>query len=147
VTLKLNEIALADVLHGRNWIATKRVETLTAESVETQTLFKLASKFESTSYVLYSGLCVRPSGRATALLLFKQVGSVEYGGIYWQLEDGRWKRVGEEPDPHYEVGTREFIADPSASDPSFDSPDHDYRGSHREGFQANVGRLAGGSRH
>jgi len=144
VPIHLRDITLADVQLGRNWLLSRAVKNWRVTLLEQEAVFLPAEHFVPTDHVLYSGLLARPSGRVTALLMFKEVSLVEYGGVYWEYVAGVWRLVGEEPDPNFETDTREFIANPLSIDPSFEADDHDERKKQREGFRRHAAALAWG---
>lgn len=136
--MHINDIEIEDVRQGKKWRVAPPLEGWTVRSIEQQANLVEADDeglFIASDQVVYSGLMAFPSGRVKAVLLFKKVGDAEYGGVYWHRQGNSWREVGVEPDPGYELGGREFIANPLSVDPSFDAPDHDYRAVHRDGFR------------
>ena len=96
--------------------------------------------FTEDDEILYSGLLAYPSGDVMPLLMLKTVGDASYWGDSCEFVDGRWQQVVLVPDPNAPLG-QEYIANPLASDPSFDSLNHDYRMWHRDGFRKHAHRL------
>lgn len=134
--MRMNDIEISDVRLGKNWRLIAPMKNWSVNSIEVASLAeeKDGTTFRVADQVIYSALIAFPSGRVVPLLLFKRVGDVEYGGVYWEFVDGRWRLVGVEPYPDYEIGGQEFIANPLVNDPSFNASDHDYRAAHRSGF-------------
>jgi hypothetical protein len=139
--MELREITLFDLKAGKNWKVLNQKRPWTVEFMENEAELSEASSFSSEDQVLYSGLVAFPSGRIKPILMLKDVGDAGYGGAYWEYVEGHWREVGLEPDPNYELGGKEFMANPLANDPSFDAPDHDFRAANRDGFVRYVASI------
>jgi hypothetical protein len=139
VRMKIRDITVAKIREGKNWrfVVPESEDWIELPMEEWGPLLE-ASAFHLNDRVVYSGLIAYPSGRVKPIILFKEVGDLDYGGDYCEFVDGRWRQVGLIPNPSAEIG-QEFIANPLAIDKSFSNDE--YREHHRRGFAKYVGKL------
>lgn len=91
-----------------------------------------AVTFSKEDRIVYSGLTAYRSGWVKPIVLWKQVGDMDYGGDYCEFVDGVWRQVGLNPNPNAELGDS-YIANPLSIDDSFS--DDEYREYHRQRFR------------
>ena len=134
--MRIRDIPLAEIRAGRNWRLTSEQEPEWPDQPLEDWQIEPALTLRAEDSVVYSGVYVvdEPSFIVTPIVLVKELKGLDYGGDYCELVHGRWGQIGLVPNPTAPAGT-EYIADPRADDPSFDSPDHDYREWHRSGFR------------
>lgn len=145
--LRLRDLTIGDVCSGQNWKLTVPEEmaeigtTLNMEDVH----LEAADSFTLEDTVAYAAVCAQEDGQIVPLVLVKTVGYLDYGGDWCDYREGRWRQVGLVPNPNAPRG-EEFIANPLAIDPSFETgdPEQDYRAAHRAGFLAWVARMPRG---
>lgn len=141
VTLRIKDIPLSDVKAGKNWrFYPPHDDDWLELPMEDWGPVIEADDFTENDEILYSGLLAYPSGDVIPVLMLKTVGDAGYWGDSCEFVKGRWQQIGLEPNPNAPLG-QEYIANPLASDPSFDAPDHDYRTWHRNGFLEHLHRL------
>ncbi len=137
--MKIKDIKLEDVAAGKNWkvrdgSGTFEVDLSGSARVEfIQLEIEEAEEFTEDDYIVYSGIFLADSGRALPLLLVKRVGDFDYGGDYCEIHEGRWRKLGLEPNPDAEFGF-EFFASPLEEDPSFASDQDELRAENRHQF-------------
>lgn len=137
--MRLADISLDDVRAGTNWRLQNPdvlFEEGRSEDLEVRVLDRDP---DPDDFIVYSGVLVTRGGSVRPMLLVRGLGEGGYGGDYYDYRDGRWARVDIVDDPR-EITAKEFVADPLAADPSFDSDEEDsLRTLYREEFR----RLAG----
>ncbi len=131
--MQIKDLTLHDIRAARNWIVVGDDANGALRDPLEETVLEPCSAFGEDDYVAYPCVYVTPGPKATALVLLKRVGDFDYGGDYCEFVDGSWRQLGLIPNPNAEPGEG-FVASPLENDPSFDSPDHDYRRAHAEGF-------------
>lgn len=121
--MQISEITFEDIKRGKNWrIANPsefndlELEDLTIES---------CNNFSLNDYVVYSSIFVSDEGKVIPTVIIKEVGSPEHGGDMCEMIDGKWQRVGLNPNPTASVFGKEYVANPLLDDPSFDTRDED----------------------
>ena len=139
--MKIRDIRIRDILAGKNWrfIPPESDDWLTL-AMEEWGPIEESTEFQPDDTIVYSGLVVYSNDRVVPIVCLKEVQYLDYGGDYCELIDGHWRQIGSNPDPKAELGC-EYIAYPLESDPSFDSPNNDFRQYHRKGFQQHVSNL------
>lgn len=139
--MKIRDIQIRDVLlginwrfnspNGRNWLTLPMEEWGPIEET---------TEFNPTDTIIYSGLIAYSNDIVIPIVCIKEVQDADIGGDYCVFKSGHWLQVGLIPDPNTQVG-HEFIANPLESDPSFDSPNNDFREYNRKGFQQYASKL------
>jgi len=119
--MKINEITVEDIKAGKNWKLLDPNELLELE-LEDLTIAEHVA-FSDDDYVVYSTVYVTDSGSVTPMVIIREVGTLEYGGEMCELKDGRWQRLGANPNPDSQVFGNEYIANPLPNDPTFDTGD------------------------
>ncbi len=144
--MKIEDITLRDVVAGKNWkvLDGSRAFDMSLDGqaqVELQELsIDESEDFSDEDYIVYSGVSVTLSGKVAPLLLIKRVGNLDYGGDYCEFHEGRWRRVGIEPNPNAEFSF-EYFAAPLRADRSFDSDQDELRNDNREQFRKYHSKL------
>ena len=139
--MTIRDITIADILARKNWrLAEADVEACLDLPMEEWGPIVRVEVFAPNDHVIYSGLTAFVSGRVVPIVCIREVQYLDYGGDYCEFVDGAWRQLGLVPNPQVE-DSNTYIADPLSYDPSFDSPDHDYRQHHRDGFAQYARRL------
>lgn len=137
--MKIRDIELAEIRSGKNWrFVAPDTDRWFDLPMEDWGPLLAAGEFGPDDYVVYSGLIVYSSGFVKPIVLFKQVGDLDYGGDYCEFVEGKWRQIGLVPNPDAEVG-QEFFANPLPIDGSFSNDE--YREHHRQGFRKHVSKL------
>lgn len=139
--MKIRDITIQDIHEGKNWrfVPPDSDDWLTLPMEEWGPI-EYATEFHPGDMVVYSGLVVYSDDRAKPIVCLKEVQDQDYGGDYCEFVGGQWQQIGLKPNPNAELGC-EYIANPLAIDPSFDTPDDAYRKYHRKGFRQYVSKL------
>ena len=138
IIMKIKDVTLSEISSGINWKVLVDDEFDFDLPLEDWDIEDTA-EFERYDTIAYSAVYV-VENNATPLILIKEVQGIDYGGDYCEYINGKWRQLGLEPDPNAPVG-QEYIANPLDQDPSFDAPDWDHRGWHRENFRKFVIKL------
>jgi hypothetical protein len=140
--MRIKDITLRDIRAGLNWRVTRSQDREWPDQPIEEWQIDHADRIAPNDSVVYSGVYVteEPALTVTAIVLVKELQDLDYGGDYCEFVAGSWSQVGIVPNPNAVSGT-EYIADPLTTDPSFDSPDHDYRKWHRDRFREFSRRL------
>ena len=130
--MKIKDVALSEIASGKNWKIVLDDEFDFDLPLE-EWMIEDAAEFSVDDMVAYSAVYV-VENNFTPLILIKDVQGIDYGGDYCEYLNGKWRQLGLEPDPDALPGI-EYIANPLEEDPSFDAPDWDQRGWHRQNFR------------
>jgi hypothetical protein len=129
----IKDITLSDIRSGINWKLVNVDCDLDDDLPMENWSIEPCNSFTSNDTIVYSGVSVTDKGIATPLICIREVQDLDYGGDYCEYVHGNWRQVGLQPNPNA-PHSEEFNANPLPEDPSFESPTHDYREYHRNGF-------------
>jgi hypothetical protein len=136
---RLGDIPVEDIRAGKVWkLELPEDHDFDAPLADWGPVFD-AEDFDAEDTIVYSGLLASIDGRATPLLLVRELGAIDYGGDYLEHVEGAWHPVGFLIDTDASIGD-EYIADPHPRDPSFEGSE-DFRAWHRRQFALRRDKL------